>query len=272
MIVRKAELSIAKRLAAVAGEDAQLEAKFLLQANGFHSPYQELSETDARALDPLIERRLAGEPLAYILGEWEFYGLPFYVDRTVLIPRPDTECLVEAALKLLDAEHNRVLDLCCGSGCIGIALAACGGAKVTASDISADALDMTERNARRNGVSLELIRSDFLDEIDGEFDLIVCNPPYFTEGTRGKRALQRHADASLLSEWCRAAFLLLKNGGTLTLCYPAQSLAVLFRALDQNRLSPKRMELIFQNSEARLALIEAKKGGGDGLILTASQG
>ena len=228
MIVRKAELSIAKRLAAVAGEDAQLEAKFLLQANGFHSPYQELSETDARALDPLIERRLAGEPLAYILGEWEFYGLPFYVDRTVLIPRPDTECLVEAALKLLDAEHNRVLDLCCGSGCIGIALAACGGAKVTASDISADALDMTERNARRNGVSLELIRSDFLDEIDGEFDLIVCNSPYLTRADMDGRdaSLRYEPELALYGGEDGLAFYrrlaneytrVLKKGGTLLL-------------------------------------------------------
>ncbi len=180
MIVRKAEQAIAKRLQKVAGEDARLEATFLLRANGFHSPYQELTETDANGLEPLIERRLTGEPLPYILGEWEFYGLPFYVDRTVLIPRPDTERLVELALKELTPERNTVLDLCCGSGCIGIALAVCGGAVVTAADISADALEMTERNARRNGVSIETVRSDFLENIEGTFDLIVCNPPYLS--------------------------------------------------------------------------------------------
>ncbi len=98
MIVRKAEQQIAKRLAPVAGEDALLEATFLLRASGFHSPYQELSETDAKALEPLIERRLSGEPLQYVLGEWEFYGLPFYVNESVLIPRPDTVRLVETAL------------------------------------------------------------------------------------------------------------------------------------------------------------------------------
>ena len=180
MIVRKAEQAIARQLKEVAGDDALLEATFLLRASGFHSPYQELTETDAKALQPLIERRLKGEPLPYILGEWEFYGLPFYVDENVLIPRPDTECLVEAALKELTPQRNNVLDLCCGSGCIGIALAVHGGAKVTAADISADALDFTERNARRNGVSVELIRSDFLDEIEGPFDMIVCNPPYLS--------------------------------------------------------------------------------------------
>ncbi len=187
MIVRKAEQAIAKRLQTVAGEDARLEASFLLRANGFHSPYQELSETDARALDPLIERRLTGEPLPYILGEWAFYGLPFYVDRTVLIPRPDTERLVELALRELTAGRNTVLDLCCGSGCIGVALAVCGGASVTAADISADALELTERNARRNGVSVTTVRSDFLEDIEGTYDLIVCNPPYLSKADMDSR-------------------------------------------------------------------------------------
>lgn len=200
MIVRKAEQAIAKRLQAVAGEDARLEATFLLRANGFHSPYQELSETDARGLEPLIERRLKGEPLPYILGEWEFYGLPFYVDRTVLIPRPDTERMVELALRELSPERNTVLDLCCGSGCIGIALAVCGGAAVTAADISADALAMTERNARSNGVSIETVRSDLLESIEGTFDLIVCNPPYLSADDMEQR------DAALRFEPAFALF------------------------------------------------------------------
>ncbi|MBQ6077503.1 MAG: peptide chain release factor N(5)-glutamine methyltransferase [Clostridia bacterium] len=226
MIVRKAEQAIAKRLREVAGEDAQLEATFLLRASGFHSPYQELTETDAKALEPLIERRLSGEPLPYVLGEWEFYGLPFYVDRNVLIPRPDTECLVEAALKELTPERNTVLDLCCGSGCIGIALAVCGGAKVTAADISADALDFTERNARRNGVSVELIRSDFLDEIEGPFDLIACNPPYLSMEDMENRdaALRCEPELALYGGFDGLAFYhrlakeyrrVLKPGGTL---------------------------------------------------------
>ena len=171
MIVRKAEQQIAKRLAPVAGEDALLEATFLLRASGFHSPYQELSETDAKALEPLIERRLSGEPLQYVLGEWEFYGLPFYVNESVLIPRPDTERLVETALRLLSKDRRDVLDLCCGSGCIGIALAALGGANVTAADLSADALELAERNARRNGVSLTTVQSDLFEAVEGTFDL-----------------------------------------------------------------------------------------------------
>lgn len=194
MIVRRAQLSIAKRLLPVANEDAALEATFLLRANGFHSPYQTVSETDILLLDKLIERRLTGEPLQYILGEWEFYGLPMYVDPSVLIPRPDTECLVEAALKLLDDTHRDVLDLCCGSGCIGIALAVCGGANVTAADVSADALTIAERNAHRNGVSIRTVRSDFLDDVDGTYDLIVCNPPYLS------REEMEHREPSLCFE------------------------------------------------------------------------
>lgn len=178
MIVRSAEREIAKRLYPVAGEDALLEASFLLRALGFHSPYQNVSETDAKAIEPLIERRRAGEPLQYVLGEWEFYGLPFYVDRSVLIPRPETERIVELAEAFLSDERCGVLDLCCGSGCIGIALAVRCSAAVTAADVSADALVLTERNARRNGVSVKTVQSDFLDSVEGTFDLIVCNPPY----------------------------------------------------------------------------------------------
>ena len=187
MIVRRAEQEIAALLMPVAGEDARLEASFLLRASGFHSPYQNVSEADAKALQPLIERRLNGEPLQYVLGEWEFFGLPFYVDRTVLIPRPDTERLVETALPLLTKERNAVLDLCCGSGCIGIALAVLGGAKVTAADISADALSVAERNARRNGVSIETVQSDLFDSVEGTFDLIVSNPPYLSDAEMDAR-------------------------------------------------------------------------------------
>ena len=180
MNVREAERKIAALLEPVAGEDAKLEASFLLRAKGFHLPYREITDEDAKALEPLIERRIGGEPLQYVLGEWEFFGLPFYVDRTVLIPRPDTERLVEAALPLITKDRNDVLDLCCGSGCIGVALAVRGGARVTAADVSADALSMTERNAKRNGVSVKTVKSDLFDAVEGTFDLIVSNPPYLS--------------------------------------------------------------------------------------------
>ena len=160
--------AVAARLRPVAGEDAALEARFLLE-------YCDAHPTADR--DALIERRLGGEPLQYVLGEWSFYGLPMRVDRRALIPRPDTELLVEAALSLLHG-GERVLDLCCGSGCIGIAIAKHREIRLVSSDISADALALTSENAAQNGVSTETVKSDLFDRIEGTFDLIVTNPPY----------------------------------------------------------------------------------------------
>ncbi len=228
MIVRRAEQKIAEILKPVAGENARTEAVFLLRASGYRSPYQELTETDAALLNPLIERRLSGEPLQYVLGEWEFYGLPFYVDPTVLIPRPDTERLVETALPLLAEGRRDVLDLCCGSGCIGIALAVLGGARVTAADVSGDALAMTERNARRNGVSVQIVQSDLFENIEGMFDLIASNPPYLTkaeleaadESLRYEPALALYGGEDGLDFYRRIARdyrHYLKPGGTLLL-------------------------------------------------------
>lgn len=194
MTVREAEQRISALLQPVAGEDARLEASFLLRAKGFQKPHHAVSETDLNALEPLIARRLSGEPLQYVLGEWAFYGLPFYVDESVLIPRPDTEVLVEEALKRLSADRRDVLDLCCGSGCIGIALAVCGGARATAADISERALETAKRNAERNGVPLSTVKSDLFDGIEGTFDLIVSNPPYLSKEEMDAR------DASLRFE------------------------------------------------------------------------
>ena len=128
----------------------------------------------------LAERRASGEPAAYILGAWEFYGLPFIVDGSVLIPRVDTEPLAELAIPL--AGSGRVLDLCCGTGCLGITIAKnAPGARVTCADVSDDALRIARRNAALNSVSVPCVRADALEAPPpalGSFDLIVCNPPY----------------------------------------------------------------------------------------------
>ena len=108
-------------------------------------------------------------------------GLPFYVDENVLIPRQDTECLVEEVLRVSDGQD--VLDLCTGSGCIGVSLSVLGGChSVTASDISEKALRVAERNARANEAEISLIQSDLFASIEGTFDIVVSNPPYIPVG------------------------------------------------------------------------------------------
>ena len=161
---------LVQALAPAAGEEAELEARFLLEA-----------ARDEGWLREAVQRRLDGEPLQYILGEWEFMGLPFDVERSVLIPRQDTETLCEAALEWLKTRPGaKVLDLCCGSGCIGVSLAKLSGAQVAFADISPDALAVAKRNARKNGVAGDFYESDLLAAVPGVYDLVACNPPYLT--------------------------------------------------------------------------------------------
>ena len=152
---------------------------------------EERPEQAAGYID-LIERRASGIPLQYITHEQEFMGLSFYVDERVLIPRMDTEILVEEALKQIDrtlihrAKPLDVLDLCCGSGAIGIAVAvlAKDNVKVTCSDISGDALEVAKINAEKNGADIEFVQGDMLEPFmrTREFGMILCNPPYIRSG------------------------------------------------------------------------------------------
>jgi release factor glutamine methyltransferase len=128
---------------------------------------------DAVRLESLVERRLAGEPLQYIRGKTEFFGHELYVDDRVLIPRPETELLVEAAIARAP-RGARVIDIGTGSGCIAVSLQrARPDLRVVATDVSIGALAV----AKRNGV-IALVASDVLAAIRGSFDLIVANPPY----------------------------------------------------------------------------------------------
>lgn len=132
----------------------------------------------------LIKRRISGEPLAYILGYKEFMSLEFKVNPTVLIPRPDTEILVEKALELIDINHvKHVCDVGTGSGAIAISLAYYRqDIKVSACDISADALEIARENAVNHNVDINFYHSDLLDALQGEkFDLITANLPYISE-------------------------------------------------------------------------------------------
>ena len=173
-------------------EAATLEARELVcYAAG--KTRQELTR-DARLYVPqtveqqvraLVDRHLAGEPVAYLIGEWEFYGLPLDISEHVLIPRPDTEVLAEKAIEFVRTlDECRVLDLCAGSGCVGLAIASqAPKARVTLAELSEGALRICRQNIRRNGLSGQVVPLP-MDVMAGppahmgEFDCIVSNPPY----------------------------------------------------------------------------------------------
>ena len=146
------------------------------------------SEEICQKVETGVQRLLNQEPLAYVLGEWEFYGLDLFVDHNVLIPRDDTCAVAALAIKqaLFLNQDPRVLDLCCGSGCIGLAIASrVKDARVTLADISRDALAVAKKNIVRHKMSgrVSCVSADALKPAHpflGKFDLIVSNPPYIT--------------------------------------------------------------------------------------------
>ena len=142
----------------------------------------EITDAQKNALSAFVTRRAAGEPVAYLIGEKEFMGLSFSVGEGVLIPRPDTETLVEWALSRYEGKAPRILDICTGSGCIAVSMAHfLPRASVTAYDLSPAALLFAEKNAQQNHVHLSLVQNDILTEpISGTFDLILSNPPYIS--------------------------------------------------------------------------------------------
>jgi len=142
-----------------------------------------LTEEEAVRLSGLVGRRIGGEPIAYIVGQREFFGLPFRVTPAVLIPRPDTELIVELALERLPAQA-RMLDMGTGSGAIAVAVAHTRpDAQVTALDVSEDALAVARSNAEANGARVRFVRSDWFAALAGEsFELVVSNPPYIASG------------------------------------------------------------------------------------------
>ncbi len=140
-----------------------------------------LTTPELDAYRELVARRARHEPVAYILGEWGFRRLTLTVDRRALIPRPETEIVVERALSHLSGlDAPRVLDVGTGTGAIALAIAdEHPGARVTAIDVSGDALDLARENATRTGLAVELLGYDLRDGLPGgPFDLVVSNPPY----------------------------------------------------------------------------------------------
>lgn len=142
----------------------------------------ELSDDEIAAAKSVLHRRREGEPVAYITGEREFFGLKLKVTPAVLIPRHETELLVEQAAQHLHAKSS-VLDLGTGSGAVALALGHLrGDARITATDISLAALDIARQNAATHNIAINFLQSDWYDSVKNKYDLIVSNPPYIPAG------------------------------------------------------------------------------------------
>ena len=182
--LREAERRGAETLAAAGREEAAQTARLLLchLLNFNFTDYvlareDLLSPLDAARYEELLTRRASGVPLQYLTREQNFCGLSLYVDERVLIPRQDTECLVEEVLR--DGAGGDLLDLCTGSGCIPLALLKHGNFSCAlGADISVEALAVAEINRARTGLALSLRQSDLFSEIPERFDVITANPPY----------------------------------------------------------------------------------------------
>lgn len=182
--LREAERRGAETLAAAGREEAAQTARLLLchVLNFNFTDYvlareNLLSPRDTARYEELLTRRASGVPLQYLTREQNFCGLSLYVDERVLIPRQDTECLVEEVLR--DGARGALLDLCTGSGCIPLALLKHGNFSCAlGADISAEALAVAETNRARTGLPLLLRQSDLFSEIPERFDVITANPPY----------------------------------------------------------------------------------------------
>lgn len=226
----------ADRLRAVS-ESPRLDAELLLcraidmpRAYLFAHPEEEL---DAASLDRLAEtlaRRLAGEPMAYITGTKEFWSMEFMVSPATLVPRPETEILVERALVEIPRKANwKILDLGTGAGTVALAIAKerplC---DVTATDISADALAIARENARQHDLgNVEFLEGSWIEPVKGrQFDLIASNPPYVAENDELLRALHAEPVAALaagedgldaIEVLARECGAILKSGGMLAI-------------------------------------------------------
>lgn len=186
---------VRSKLKNAGNESAEFEARCIFEQSFGMNFFRIMADRNnsvpdetANHIISMVQRRCKGYPLQYILGEWEFYGYPFKVGEGVLIPRPDTETLVDQVISICRKNHlesPKIMDLCSGSGCIAVALKKeLPDAEVWAAELSDNALPYIKENALLNGVDINIIKLDVLDEksinLSVNFDIIVSNPPYLT--------------------------------------------------------------------------------------------
>ncbi len=219
-------------------EDAALEGEILIRyILGIDRAYlyshldEEIDIYYKEALGRALERRQSGEPVAYITGHCEFYGLDFIVNKNVLIPRPESELLVEKAIDIVKSrEITRIADIGTGSGAIAVSLAAnLPGVTIYATDISEYALEVAAENCRNHGVinRIVLLRGDMLEALPGQFDLVIANLPYVETSILHKYGTLRFEPALALdggkdglesiSIFCRQVYQVLTPNGYLLL-------------------------------------------------------
>lgn len=188
MTIREVLTNIRERLQNAGIEDFEYESWAFLdwklqidRAEFYMNPNGEVKEELLEELEDVLKQREQRVPLQYLMGECEFMGYDFYVDERVLIPRQDTECLVELAVESIREKSTkvRVLDLCTGSGCIGISVSKlCPDTEVILADISDGALTVAKKNAQNLSADVTLIKGNLFENIEGRFDYILSNPPY----------------------------------------------------------------------------------------------
>lgn len=186
MTIVQAVNNIKEKLSAVGIDTAALDAQLIVgNATGMSRvqiltyPEKILTEDEKCKINEMSLKRINRMPMQYILGVCEFMGLDFKVNSDTLIPRGDTEILVEKAIEMINKNgYKSVLDIGTGSGAIAVSVAKYSAAKVTAADISDKAISVAKKNAADNGVSVEFIKSDLFSNINKKYDLILSNPPY----------------------------------------------------------------------------------------------
>ncbi|WP_372966502.1 peptide chain release factor N(5)-glutamine methyltransferase [Marinobacter sp.] len=187
------ETLIQKAVARIGGDSPKLDAELLLShvtglsRTSFRAwPERGVSAEQAQQFFALVAERVNGKPIAYLLGRQEFWSLPLKVSPSTLIPRPDTECLVEVALSIALPETATVLDLGTGTGAIALALASeKPDWQIMASDRISEAVELARENSQRLGVPITVVQSHWFDQIpEGTFDLLISNPPYIAASDR----------------------------------------------------------------------------------------
>lgn len=201
--IENAEGELCELIHFICGIDREELLKKRLMCKAEKKDLLEVAAVSLSALDSLVARRISGEPVQYITHSASFYGLELFVDEHVLIPRFDTECLVESALDVMAGRgYCHVLDLCCGSGCIGAAIAQqCSTAQITFADFSEQALAVCQKNAELYCEDrFTIVQHDvFSDENFQDLDILVSNPPYisFSDMQQLSKEVKREPESAL---------------------------------------------------------------------------